>query len=100
MTDFTRRTLIKGGTALASAGALTSPAFLDCAKAWAQASPWKPEPGSKLTGMRWKRFVEAEDHAFNATAAAPKQATGPDLNGFNEPFHDLQPKASPASNTG
>jgi len=100
MTDFTRRTLIKGGTALASAGALTSPALLDWAKAWAQASPWKPEPGSKLTVMRWKRFVEAEDQAFNAMVAAFKQATGTDMNVFSESFEDIQPKASVAANTG
>ncbi len=45
MTIFTRRALVKGGTALAAAGALTGPALLDWAKAWAQTAPWKPEPG-------------------------------------------------------
>ncbi len=100
MTDFTRRTLIKGGTALATAGALTSPAFLDWAKAWAQASQWKPEPGAKLTVMRWKRFVEAEDQAFNAMVEAFKQATKTDMNVFSESFEDIQPKASVAANTG
>ena len=49
MHDFTRRTLLQGGTALAAAGALTGPALLDFAKAWAQTAPWKPEPGAKLT---------------------------------------------------
>ena len=59
MHDFTRRSLLQGGTALAAAGALTGPALLDFAKAWAQASPWKAESGAKLTVMRWKRFVPA-----------------------------------------
>ena len=42
MTDFTRRTLVQGGTALAAAGALTGPALFDFAKAWAQARRGKP----------------------------------------------------------
>ena len=66
MHDFTRRALLQGGTALATAGALTGPALLTFAKAWADTSPWKAEPGAKLTVMRWKRFVPAEDDAFNA----------------------------------
>jgi multiple sugar transport system substrate-binding protein len=100
MHDFTRRSLLQGGTALAAAGALTGPALLDFAKAWAQASPWKAEPGAKLTVMRWKRFVPAEDDAFNAMVAAFKTATGTEMNVFSESFEDVQPKASVAANTG
>src|SRR5947207_13824829 len=100
MHDFTRRTLLQGGTALATAGALTGPALFDFAKAWAQAAPWKPEKGAKLTVMRWKRFVPAEDDAFNAMVAAFKAATGTEMNVFSESFEDVQPKASVAANTG
>jgi len=100
MQDFTRRSLLQGGTALAAAGALTGPALLDFAKAWAQASPWKAEKGAKLTVMRWKRFVPAEDDAFNAMVAAFKTATGTEMNVFSESFEDVQPKASVAANTG
>src|SRR6202521_1270436 len=100
MQDFTRRTLLQGGTALAAAGALTGPALFDFAKAWAQAAPWKAEPGAKLTVMRWKRFVPAEDDAFNAMVAAFKAATGTEMNVFSESFEDVQPKASVAANTG
>ena len=100
MHDFTRRTLLQGGTALAATGALTGPALFDFAKAWAQASPWKPEAGAKLTVMRWKRFVPAEDDAFNAMVAAFKAATGTEMNVFSESFEDVQPKASVAANTG
>ena len=82
--DFTRRSLLQGGTALAAAGALTGPALLDFAKAWAQTAPWKAEPGAKLTVMRWKRFVPAEDDAFNAMVAAFKTATGTEMNVFSE----------------
>src|SRR4051794_34906856 len=100
MQDFTRRTLLQGGTALAAASALTGPALLEFAKAWAQTTQWKAEPGAKLTVMRWKRFVPAEDEAFNAIVAALKTATGTDMNVFSESFEDLQPKASVAANTG
>ena len=100
MHDFTRRTLLQSGTALAATGALTGPALFDFAKAWAQTSPWKAEPGAKLTVMRWKRFVPSEDEAFNAMVAAFKAATGTDMNVFSESFEDVQPKASVAANTG
>jgi len=100
MHDYTRRALLQGGTALATAGALTGPALLDFAKAWAQSAPWKAEPGAKLTVMRWKRFVPAEDDAFNVMVAAFKSATGTEMNVFSESFEDVQPKASVAANTG
>src|SRR5689334_25297297 len=100
MHDFTRRSLLQGGTALATAGALTGPALLEFAKAWAQASPWKAEAGAKLTVMRWKRFVPAEDDAFHAMVAAFQKATGTELHVVPESFEDVQPKASVAANTG
>src|SRR5438552_11395287 len=100
MTNFTRRALVQGSTAMAATGALTGPALLDWAKAWAQAAPWKPEPGAKLTVMRWKRFVEAEDAAFNEMVAAFSKATGTEMNVFSESFEDEVPKASVAANTG
>jgi multiple sugar transport system substrate-binding protein len=100
MTNLTRRTLVGGGTAVAAGGALAGPALLAWANAWAQAAPWKPETGAKLTVMRWKRFVESEDQAFNAMVAAFKQATGTEMNVFSESFEDIQPKASVAANTG
>src|SRR4029450_6917658 len=100
MNEFTRRSLLQGGTALAATGALTGPALFDFAKAWAQASPWKAEKGPKPTVMRWKRFVPAEDDAFNAIVAAFKAATGTEMNVFSESFEDLQPKASVTANTG
>src|SRR4029078_7687972 len=100
MYDFTRRSLLQGGTALAAAGALTGPALFDFAKAWAQSAPWKAEKGAKLTVMRSKRFVPADAHPFNAMGAASKAATGTEINVFSESFEDVQPKASVAANTG
>ena len=76
MTNFTRRTLVKGGTAVAAAGALTGPALLDWAKAWAQSAPWKPEKGAQLSMLRWKYFVQSEDDAFVKLMEAFTKATG------------------------
>ena len=100
MHDFTRRKLLQGGTAPAAGAALSGEALFDWAKAWAEDAPWKAEAGAKLTVMRWKRFVPAEDDAFNAIVAAFKSATGTEMNVFSESFEDLQPKASVAANTG
>ena len=66
MQDFTRRTLLQGGTALAATGMLTGPALFEFAKAWAQSSPWKAEQGAKLTvkaascktGQEYVRVIE------------------------------------------
>src|SRR5450631_577872 len=100
MTTFTRRTLVKGGTALAAAGALTGPALLDWAKAWAQSAPWKPEKDAKLSMLRWKYFVQSEDDAFVKLIDAFTKATGVKVNIARESYEDVQPKASVAANTG
>jgi multiple sugar transport system substrate-binding protein len=100
MTTFTRRTVLTGGTALAAAGALTGPALLDWARAWAQAAPWKPEKSAQLSLLRWKRFVQSEEDAFMALVDAYTKATGVKLAVTNESLDDVQPKASVAANTG
>ena len=100
MTDFTRRTVLQGGTAFAAAAALSGEALTNWAKAWAQASQWKPEKGAKINLMRWRRFVEAEDAAFMKMIAAFKTATGVEVTVTNESFEDIQPKASVVANTG
>jgi multiple sugar transport system substrate-binding protein len=100
MTTFTRRTLVKGGTALAAAGALAGPALLDWAKAWAQSAPWKPEKDAKLSMLRWKYFVQSEDDAFVKLIDAFTKATGVKVDIARESYEDVQPKASVAANTG
>jgi multiple sugar transport system substrate-binding protein len=99
-TDLTRRTLVKGGMALATAGALTGPALLEWAKAWAQKAPWKPENGAQLSLLRWKYFVRAEDDGFVAVTNAFTKATGVKVNIIRESDEDVQPKALVAANTG
>src|ERR671928_1892945 len=100
MSIVTRRALIKGGTAATAAGALTGPALLDWAKAWAQSAPWKPEKGAQLSLLRWKYFVQSEDDAFVALMNAFTQATGVKVDITRESYEDVQPKASVAANTG
>jgi multiple sugar transport system substrate-binding protein len=100
MTNLTRRTVVTGGAALAAAGALTGPALLDWARAWAQTAPWKPERNAQLSLLRWKRFIQAEEDAFMALVDAYTKATGVKLAVTNESLDDVQPKASVAANTG
>ena len=100
MTMFTRRTLVKGGTSAAAAGALTGPALLEWAKAWAQSAPWKPEKNAQLSMLRWKYFVQSEDDAFVKLIEAFTQATGVKVNISRESYEDVQPKASVTANTG
>ena len=97
MTHFDRRSVLTGGAALGVAGAT---GLLNFAKAWAQSSPFKPEPNAQLNLLRWKRFVEAEDAAFMKLVEAFTKATGVKINVSNESFDDIQPKASVAANTG
>src|SRR5215475_12130079 len=100
MTKFTRRLMLKGITAGATAGALTGPALLEWAKAWAQAAPWRPERGAQLSLLRWKYFVQSEDDAFVALVDAFTKATGVKVTIARESYEDVQPKASVAANTG
>jgi multiple sugar transport system substrate-binding protein len=100
MTIITRRTLLGSATAAVAAGALTGPALLDWARAWAQTAPWKPEKGAALSLLRWKYFVQSEDDQFVKLIDAFTQATGVKVTISRESYEDVQPKASVAANTG
>ena len=54
MKNVNRRSLLKGVAAAGAVGAMSQTGLLEFAKAWAQAAPWKPEKGAKLTLLRWK----------------------------------------------
>ncbi len=89
MSHFTtdRRSVLKaGGGLLAVAATMSSEQLLGYAKAWAQAAPWKPEAGAKISLLRWKRFVEAEDVAFMKIVDAFQKATGVTINVSNESY--------------
>src|SRR5262249_4446576 len=100
MRYFTRRALIKGGTAAAASGALSAPALLEWAKAWGQWAPWNPEKEAQLSMLRWKYFVQSEDDAFVKLIEAFTQATGVKVTIARESYEDIPPKASVAANTG
>lgn len=100
MKHVNRRSLLKGAAAAGAVGAMSQTGLLEFAKAWAQAAPWKPEKGAKLTLLRWKRFVQSEEDAFMALVAAFTKATGVQVTVLNESLDDVQPKASVAANTG
>jgi multiple sugar transport system substrate-binding protein len=100
MTNFTRRTIVQGGTALTAAGMLAGSSLLEWAKAWAQAAHWKPEKGAQLSLLRWKYFIQSEDDSFVKLIDAFTQATGVKVNIIRESFEDIPPKAAVAANTG
>ncbi|MEA2838716.1 MAG: multiple sugar transport system substrate-binding protein [Methylobacteriaceae bacterium] len=97
MNDFSRRTLVKGAGVL---GLAAGGGLLEFAKAFAQTTQWKPEPGASLNLLRWKRFVQSEDDSFMKMVDAFSKAMNVKVNVSNESFDDLQPKASVAANTG
>jgi multiple sugar transport system substrate-binding protein len=86
--------------AVGAASALTGPAFLEWARAWAQTAPWKPERGVQLSLLRFTVFVPGEGDAFLAATEAFAKATGVKITISRESPDDVQPKASVAANTG
>jgi multiple sugar transport system substrate-binding protein len=93
---FTRRRVLQTGAAVAGASAANLALF---AQAWAQSSPFKPEPKASIQILRWKRFVQAEEDAFMAICDAFTKATGVAVKVVHESLDDVQPKASVAANT-
>jgi multiple sugar transport system substrate-binding protein len=100
MIQFTRRRVLKAGSALAAAG-LAGPALLEAARAWAAEDMlFQPEDGAELRILRWNRFVQSEEEAFMALLDAYTQATGVPIRVDSEGFEDLRPKAAVAANIG
>lgn len=94
-----RRGFLKGSAAFGAGTMLTGSGFAEWARAWAQATQWKPEAGAKLQLLRWKRFIQAEEDGFMKLVAAFTKATGVQVSVINESLDDVQPKASVAANT-
>ncbi|MBK9133845.1 MAG: carbohydrate ABC transporter substrate-binding protein [Betaproteobacteria bacterium] len=95
--NLNRRSVLKAGAVLAGAGTAN---LLAWAHAWAQSSPFKPEKGAKLSIMRWKRFIQAEEDSFMKLVDAFSKATGVEVKVTHESLDDVQPKASVSANTG
>jgi len=100
MQQFTRRDILKRTAALTVGAAVASPALVDAARAWAADSMWKPESGAQLRLLRWKRFVQSEEEAFQAAVDGFVKATGVPVRIDSEGFEDLRPKAAVAANIG
>jgi multiple sugar transport system substrate-binding protein len=74
--------------------------LLGWARAWAQAQPFRPEPGAQLRFLRWSRFLEAEDVATSANIRAFSEATGIPVRIESVWQDDVQPQLSVAANVG
>ncbi|MBX2804970.1 MAG: ABC transporter substrate-binding protein [Hyphomicrobiales bacterium] len=95
----TRRSLVKGSAALA--GLAVAGDLMGWARAWAQTEmQFKPEEGAKISLLRWRRFIQAEEDAFLKLVEAFTQATGVPVEVSSETLDDVQPKASVAANVG
>jgi multiple sugar transport system substrate-binding protein len=97
LNHLSRRRVLEAGAVLAGAGSAN---LLAWAQAWAQSAPFKPEKGAKLSLMRWKRFIQAEEDSFMKLVDAFAKATGVEVKVTHESLDDVQPKASVAANTG
>lgn len=93
----TRRSILKGSAALGAVA--VSGDLIGWAKAWAaEKMLHEPEKGAKLSLLRWKRFIQAEEDAFMKLVEAFTKATGVPVNVASESLDDVQPKASVAAN--
>ncbi len=99
MRRYTRRQTIKTLGAMAGAAMVPS-GMLAAARAFAEESPWKPEPGASIRMLRWKRFVASEGEATEALLKAFSEATGVKIRLDSEGFEDLRPKAAVAASIG
>ena len=96
---FTRRDALKAGAAIAGAGALEASNLAAFARAWAQASRWKPKRRQNCSccagSASCSRRKTASWHWSPPSPRRPESVTV-----LNESLDDVQPKASVAANTG
>jgi multiple sugar transport system substrate-binding protein len=95
MQRFDRRRFI--GTAATVAAALGA--------GWSQTAhaddlSFKPEAGAKLRVLRWKRFVEGDETAFQANIQKFTAQSGVQVHVDSEGWEDVRPKAAVAANVG
>jgi multiple sugar transport system substrate-binding protein len=102
MIRLNRRRMLQGSSALAAATmTIGGMSLLERARAWAaDEMMFQPEDGAQLRILRWNRFVQSEEAAFNALLEAFSQATGVPIRVDSEGFEDLRPKAAVAANIG
>ncbi|MCS6765584.1 MAG: extracellular solute-binding protein [Candidatus Protistobacter heckmanni] len=99
MKPFSRRDFLQTGAAAAAATA-ASGMVGPLAHAQPATLAYKPEKGAKLRVLRWKRFVQGEEDAFNANIAKFAQLHGVEVKIDNEGWEDVRPKAAVSANVG
>jgi multiple sugar transport system substrate-binding protein len=85
--------------ASAGAAAVSLPALWP---AVSHAQQWnnQPEKGAKLRVLRWKRFVQGDEDAYNANVKKFEDKYGIEVKLDAEGWEDVRPKAAVAANTG
>jgi multiple sugar transport system substrate-binding protein len=100
MSDFNRRTILKGSAGFAATASLGVGSAVFSPFANAQTLSFKPEKGAKLRVLRWSRFVPGDIDAYMANVKKFTEATGVEVRVDNENWEDVRPKAAVAANTG
>jgi multiple sugar transport system substrate-binding protein len=106
MSDYSRRDLLKAGTAIAAGAALPADAFAQpqqqkgAAPAGQGEFNLKPEKGAKLRVMRPSKFVQGDETAWLENTKKYQQQTGVEVRVDFEGWEDLRPKSAVAANVG
>jgi hypothetical protein len=106
MATLNRRTLVKGATAAATAGALTGSALFDWTKAWAQTAAIRRAPDRAQVGIDLGFLQELtgtwEGFGFNLIGRPDKQGNSPVFLELNQTFETLSfiPISSSIPNRG
>ncbi|HET7729156.1 MAG TPA: substrate-binding domain-containing protein [Usitatibacter sp.] len=99
MSNFSRRSFLKGTAGTAVAGTLGAGGAMVAADAFAQGK-WTPEKGAKLRVLRWKRFVQGDEDKWLENTKAFTKKTGIEVRVDSEGWEDVRPKAAVAANVG
>jgi multiple sugar transport system substrate-binding protein len=102
MSNFSRRDLLKAGTAVAAAGLLPGDALAQAQKQAAAGAEWtiKPEKGAKLRVMRPSKFVQGDETLWLENTKKYQQQSGVEVRVDSEGWEDLRPKSAVAANVG
>ncbi|MBI3370332.1 MAG: extracellular solute-binding protein [Betaproteobacteria bacterium] len=100
MSNINRRDFLKLSAGVAGTAIASGEAFAQGKPATAPGYAYKPEKGAKLRVLKWKRFVQGDEDAFNAHIKRFTEKTGIDVRIDYEGFEDVRPKAAVAANVG
>lgn len=95
MSDFTRRDVLKTGTAFAVAGSL-----IPRRRASAQALPLQPEPGASIHLLRWESFVAGDRELWQANTESFSKTTGVPVKVEYVPWPEVSDRAARVADRG